>query len=813
MPRVSVALISAAALAYEILLMRLLSIIQWHHFAYMIISLALLGYGVSGTVLALAGPRLLAHFEKAYLAHLALFGVAAIACFAAAQAVPFNPQEILWDAAQPLRLLGLYLLLALPFLLAANAIGLAFMRHGGRAPRIYAADLIGAGLGSLGVIATLFVLFPITALEAIGALGVIAAAAAWWELGLRPRAGALAFLPAAGVLLLASEAGLQLELSPYKGLVQTLRVPEARVLERRSSPLGLLHVVESPRVPLRHAPGLSLNATAEPPAQLGVFTDGDAMTAITRFSERRARLDYLDQTTSAAAYHLGAPGRVLVLGAGGGADVLQALYEGAAHVHAVELNPQIVELVRGPYAELAGGLYARDEVTVHVAEARGFVAAHRAAFDLIQIGLLDSFSASSAGLHALNESHLYTVEALEAYLADLAPSGYLSITRWVKLPPRDALKLLATAVAALERRGVERPGRHVALLRGLQTSTLIVKNGPLGAAEIARLERFCEARSFDLAWHPGIAPSDVNRYNALKAPYFYQGARALLGPEREAFFERYKFDVRPATDDRPYFFHFFKWRVLPELLRLRGQGGTSLLEMGYLVLVATLAQALVASAILILAPLGALRGGPPLPAGARAGPLVYFLGLGLAFLFLEIAFIQRFILLLHHPLYAVAVVLTGMLIFAGLGSAACGPLAARYGARRVVAGAVAGIALLGALYLAALGPAFDALAARAAPVRVVVALGLLAPPAVLMGMPFPLGVARLHATAPALVPWVWGVNGCASVVSAVLATVLAIHFGFTAVVLAALALYVMSGLAFALRWADAGTRTTAPGAV
>jgi hypothetical protein len=802
-PRFAIALVSASALAYEILLMRLFSITQWHHFAYMIISLALLGYGASGTFLALAREPLLARFRGAFSASLFLFGLSALVCALAAQRLAFNPEELLWNPRQLSKIGVLYLLLALPFFFAATGIGLALSRCRSQIARIYRADLLGAGIGSLGIVLLLFILFPGRALQAISALGFGAAALGWWELSRhdgpvprRPIGRLLALAPILPLLLPGD--WTRPVLSPYKGLSQALQITGARIIAERASPLGFLSVLESPQVPLRHAPGLSIMAATTPPDQIGIFTDGDAMTAVTRDSGDPARLAYLDQLTSALPYHLKTPERVLILGAGGGSDVLQARRHAARRIDAVELNPQIAALVRRDFAAFSGNLYDRPEVRLHIAEARGFVEGAAARYDLVQLSMLDAFAASAAGLYALSESYLYTVEALEAYLARLAPGGYLAMTRWIKLPPRDTLKLFATAVAALERRAVASPGRRLALIRGWQTSTLLVKNGDFSAEEIDALREFCSARAFDVAWYPGMPADEANRRNVLQEPIFHRGAVALLGPERAAFLADYKFNLRPATDDRPYFFHFFKWRTLPEILRLRGQGGLPLLDAGYLVLTATLLQALLVSGILILAPIGLWRRRRPAgPADfSRPRVLVYFLAIGLAFLFLEIAFIQKFILFLSHPLYAAAAVLSAFLIFAGLGSGFSERLGRGKREGAALACAVAAIAVLGAGYLLVLGPIFKPLMGLPGAARVPIAVALIAPLAFAMGMPFPLALGRLGKAAPDLIPWAWAVNGCASVLSAVLATLLAIHLGFNLVVMLAIGLYGVAWASF-----------------
>src|SRR5262249_55941399 len=196
-------------------------------------------------------------------------------------------------------------------------------------------------------------------------------------------------------------------LSDYKGLSQALAVKDARIAEQRSSPLGVVTVVDSPTIPLRHAPGLSLSATGEPPPQLGVFVDGDGPTALTRYDGRLEPLAYLDHLTSALPYHLLERPRALVLGSGAGADVLQAIYHRARSIDAVELDPQIVALVQRRFAQFSGDPYAISGVRVHIGEARGYVAAHADRFDLIQVALLDALGVSSAALYTLSESYLY----------------------------------------------------------------------------------------------------------------------------------------------------------------------------------------------------------------------------------------------------------------------------------------------------------------------------------------------------------------------------------------------------------------------
>ena len=799
----AVAALSAAALAYEVWLVRAFAIAQWHHFAHMVISVALLGYGASGTFLVFVRERLAERLIPGFALGAVLFGITAPAGYMVVRALPLNALELLWDPYQPLYLLVVYLALAFPFFCAAGAIGLALTLRPKAIGRIYCADLVGAGAGALAIVGALLLVPTGECLGLISGLGFTAAALVLIFQVPARKWGMALIVPAIAAPLLWPAEWSTPRPSPYKELSTALQVPGRHIVAERHSPLAWLTVVDSGATPFRHAPGLSLSAESEPPSQLGVFTDGGAMTAINRFDGDLETAAYLDATTAALPYHLLRRPRVLILGAGGGSDLLLARYHDAAKIDAVELNADMVDLVGSRFADFAGNLHQMPGITIHVAEARSFVAAEQRHFDVIQIALLDSFSAAASGLHALNESTLYTVEALQSYVDRLAPGGMLAITRWLAVPPRDGLRLFATAVQALRAAGVDEPGTRLALVRSWKTSTLLVKNGPFSSADLSTIRSFCRERSFDLAFLPGMTADETNRFNLLDRPHFFEGATALLGTESEAFLDRYKFDVVPTTDDRPYFFHFLKWRTIGELLGM-GSGGLHLLEAGSLILAATLLQAVLLGTVLILAPLTALR---KRGLGEASQPLlrirvsIYFLAIGLAFLFIEIAFIQRFMLLLGHPIYAVAVVLSGFLIFAGLGSGAANILSRRLGATRgqIIWLATASIGVLAILDLLIAADLFNALRAWPQPMKIAAALGLIGPLAFFMGMPFPLGLAHTADHAPAFVPWAWGINGCASVVSAVLATVLALHFGFTAVVLLALGLYVTAALSLFLR--------------
>lgn len=795
----AIALVSAAALALQLLLMRWLAVAHWHPFAVVIISLALLGHGASGSALVLWRNAALRHFEWLFPACAIAFVLAVVASVLVAARIPFNGLELVWDWRQLGWLSALYLMLALPFFFAATCFGLAFARHGGDIPILYGADLAGAGLGA-GLALALLHLPTGTALAVACVLALLGAMLA----ARGPRASWL-LLAAGAVLVVAILPGtrqaLAPEVNPFKGQAKTLLLPGARVLAERHGVHGVVAAVQSLQVPLRHVPGLSLGNTQEPPPQLALFTDGDAMRVVTRRSDDADALAYLARTTSALPYRLLQRPRVLVLGGGGGFDALQALFLGARSVDVVESNPQVAALVRGRFDTFAGGLYRDPRVRVHADDLRGFLHAQRGrepGYEVIVLAQGSSFAAGGAGVQAVAEDYAATIEALRAARQRLAPGGLLAVTRWHKQPPRDWLKLFATAVEALREEGVRDPGRQLAAIGNWDAGTLLLRRGPFPGAEIARLQAFANTQGFDVVHAPGLYPRIADNFHAGASAAAQAGARALLSPRRDAFIERYKFDIAPATDDRPYFGNFFRWATLPELWRLRGQGAAVLLDSGYLLLLAALLLALPLALALVLLPLLALPRADAAAGTRRWRAATYFLCLGLAFLLIEIACLARLKLLLGQPLPAIGVGLAGFLLFAGLGSVWVQRLPLR-DTVALVRWQTRAVLMIGA------GLLWHALtfvlslrlgAAAATPLRAGLALLSIAPLAFAMGLPFALGLSRLSREAPAFVPWAWGINGCASVVAAIAALLLAIEAGLTATLLLALALYALGAWAW-----------------
>lgn len=796
MPALSPAifLISAAVLALELLLIRALSIGHYHHFSYLIISTALLGFGTAGTFICVYAEFLKKHYKASLWAFAVALAWATPLVFWASQKVPFDELQLIWDRRQLIYLLAYYLLYFVPFFCAGSFIGLAFTVGAEYAHRIYFYNMAGSGLGAAAAVVLMYGNPPRKLLLAVTAVSLLAA----FLLALRssPLRLIATVVSALGVFLTFGPAGplaLKINISAHKSLVQYTAFAGAQTLARRYSPLARLDLVRAPAI--HHFPGLSFAYQGPLPEQTLIISDADSVSAINHAGDQ-AKLSFYDYTTSALPYHLlPAPdrARVCIIGAGPGSDVAQALALNAAEVTAVEMNPQVIELAHDRFAESADNIYNRRNVSLVLAEGRSFLQTTTESFDVITISLLDSFTASAAGVYALNESHLYTVQAIERALDKLSPTGLLSITRLLKTPPpRDSLKMLGTIVAALRRRELPSPAGHIIMIRGLSTTTIIASPTSFSDSETTKARQFCRQRSFDLVHAPGLKPDEVNRFNVLPEPVYYTSAQKILAPDADSFLRDYAYNIRPATDDRPYFFDFFKWRALPHLLRTIPRQWLQFSEWGYLVLIANLLQVLCIAAVFILLPLFFAKPIKKLHLSDKLPTLVYFLLLGLAYMFLEMGFIQKMTLLTGHPVFGVAVTLLGFLLFSGCGALASYRLAGT--ALRRIRLAALGIIVIGALDITFLALAFDWLVGFSRFARFCWALAVIAPLAFFMGVPFPSALAELGARRRALVPWAWGINGFASVTGAVLGTTLAVSAGFTALAITAFGAYFFAAL-------------------
>ncbi len=795
-PLAVIFVLSAAALAYEVLLIRLFSIIHWHHFAFMVISIALLGYGASGSMITVFQRGLLQRYHGALIFNTVMFGLSAIVCFIAVQQLPFNALEILWDTSQWQRLLMSYLLLTLPFFFVANAIALTMARYHDRIALVYGVDLIGAGFGAILIIVLLQFYPPDAVLRILGVTGLFAGLLAIRKLAFIGRLIISSLLALLTVLIVFAPVNwFELHLSEFKGLEQVLLINDTRHLMRHSNPISQVDVVESTKIPFRNAPGMSLLSPAGPPEQLAVFRDGDEMTVIDRAIGFDSLL-YQDYMSSALPYHIhDKPRKVLVLGSSTGNELLQASQHHAGHIDAVESDTQLTRLITEDYADYFGWKNISDRISFHNTSPRGYTASTSSKYNIIVTGVPGGSAGGAAGVHALAVSYNLTIEALEKYLSLLEPDGLLSITLWTSTPERGNLRLFNTAVEAMRKLGVGQPGNNIAWIRSWNTATLVIKNGALTAKEIKRVREFCTTRAFDLAWLPDIKPNEINRYQLLQQPVFYLAAKYLLSSSPDDFINNYKYNIKAVTDNNPYFNNFFKWSSMPELLGISGRGGIAMIDVGYPTLLFTLAQAIFAAVVLILLPLAFVRRNNSSKPARRTNIVIYFISIGLAFLFIELAFIDKFTLILSQPLYAVAVTLGAFLIFSGLGSLYAQKKMTSASLQiipRLLSRSITFIVFITLFYILAIPQITDFIMSMPEPARIIAAILLAAPLSFAMGMPFPLGLAGTQYNDRQLMPWAWGINGCASVLSAILAILLAVEIGFSGVMLAAIVFYALA---------------------
>jgi hypothetical protein len=528
---------------------------------------------------------------------------------------------------------------------------------------------------------------------------------------------------------------------------------------------------------------LSPAFTGTRPESLFMDIDSAASTPILKGTGRLEDASYLRYELTALAYHLverPAGFTALVIGPGGGRDLLSALVFGARHVDGVEINPIIArDVMQQRFRDYSGGIYTDPRVAIHVDDGRSFVRRSADKYDVIQASLVDTWAATAAGAYTLTENSLYTAEAFGEYLDHLQPNGVLTISRWVF----DGLRLVSLAQQACAARGLD-PTTQLAIVRFDRVATFILKRTPFTPKEISRLVDDSRRLGFSVLYAPGVPPPlvidepvEMQQSHTSAADY----RKLILASDREQFLAAYPLDIRATTDDRPFFFHTTRMRD-----QFQTAFGRSMLFGNGLSALMTLFA--ISALLVLLFVVGPLLVGGERPGRGWGAWLAYFGALGAGFMLLEVALLQRFVLLLGHPVYSLTVTLFSLLLGTGLGSLI---------SRRVVAARVktvtvrALLAILAVALLAAVGlPAIiDIAIPWTLPLRIAAAAAMLIPVGVLLGMPLPGGMRLLSSHRPDIVAWGWGINGAFSVVGATLAVFIAMNWGFSVALLAGAAVY------------------------
>jgi len=886
-----------SVIMFEIALTRVFAIMMWHHFTYMVISIGLLGFGASGSLLTATGlGRKAGSAERALVWTSLAYGVSVVLAFCFTTFVRIDSLSIWERPENALALFLIYLIVFVPFLLGGLGIGLALTRFAKNVNKLYFADLVGSAVGASLSVVALKAFGSSAAVVMAGCFGLLAALFFSFT---TPRRYLLLSVPgvAVGVWLLLGFTGMAPSLvAPVEWRVPYAVGKEALVLQNAGMKMTKLssataEVEVGPSMMGAPMIGGDMGLVDEQPiVARAVGQDGTAPTMLYEGASDLSKFPFLDDTQAASAYVVHkASGRTdqksMVIGVGGGVDVLVALANGASHVTAVELNTAMIEMVEERYDDYLGGLFTNgplaEKVNLVNSEGRAWLRSHDDKYDVIQMSGVDSYTALSGGAYTLSESYLYTVEAVQDFYEHLNPHGIVCYSRFMLRAPkaaRETLRLANIAVEGLRLAGVDEPEKHVCVLRGgIDWASTMIKQTPFTAAEIAALREFARAEAFvGLVYDPllgrhdeivlqpehfavlmpkvkdaiGGASADIASRNASIRAWFAaaaevgQGAAVTdallpvdlrgapvgkvmlqklteLRPAIEAqanyikktmrnfrelltagaagkqhFYDRYPFDVRPATDDAPFFFNFYKWSGLLRGGRRAGADGAfnyhSDFPIGHFVLGISMLQILALAALLIFLPLRKLRAsGVRTPGTGRI--FLYFAALGLGFMLFEIALMQKLVIFLGHPTYALSVVLTSLLASAGLGSLWSGRI--QQVRREHLMMMLVGVLVAVAINLMFVNFLIPHLLGLSLWLRVLVVIVILVPTGFVLGMPFPSGIRVVEQTCPHLIPWGWAINAFFSVFGSIFCIVLSMAIGFSNVFYVAAVVYVI-GLMF-----------------
>jgi len=765
-----VALISSTLLMTELALTRIFSVVMYYHFAFLAISIALFGVSASGVLAYVLRRRVAAWPIDSLLAVQSL--IYAVATIIALFFLVRLRVGLTYSRENLLLMLTIYALAALPFFTGGLVITLAISTLTKRINAVYAADLIGAAAGCL-------VLIPL--LDRVGAPGVVLTAAAL------SIAAATMFAPAAqrhrvagiGALLFAAALGGQLSGLASFDVVDTKGHKGDQILFSKWNSFSRIGVYER-----EHGNwSLSKAYTGNLPETRYMDIDSAASTPILRLDPSLANAAYLRFELTALAYYLKPPGfSALVIGPGGGRDLASALVFGARHVDGVEINPIIADdVMRDRFREFSGGIYTNPKVTIAVDDGRSFVRRAAGRYDVIQASLVDTWAATAAGAYTLTENTLYTVDAFNDYLDHLTDDGVLTITRWVF----DGLRLVSLAQAACEARGWN-AADHLMLVRQDRVTTFLLKRSPFVATEIATIRDAAARLGFEILYAPGGGPAAPEEWIDGTSTADY--ARLITTSNRQQFFEDHVHDIRPTTDDRPFFFHTTKLQNQFDV----AFGKSMLFGNGLSALMTLLGISVTLVVLFVFGPLLIADRGVSRPRGWWAW-LAYFGALGAGFMLIEVSVLQRFVLLLGHPVYSLTVTLFSLLLGTGLG-AAWSRTFAEDTLRRSATRGILIVAAIAVTFVFVVDPVVSWSIPFSRPVRMAVAVLTLVPIGLALGVPMPTGLRMLSARAPEIVPWAWGMNGALSVLGATLAIFIAMNWGFGITLLAAAAAYLL-GLA------------------
>ena len=764
-----VAISSFAALLLELALTRLFSVVLFYHFAFLAISIALLGLG-SGGVFAYLGKSWLSRFStRSLLSWLCVTN--AVVVPVVLEIVLHVPVSLSLSRANLLRLTAIYLASAVPFFITGLEFSILFARESRHISRLYGADLVGGALACLGIVPLLNWLGgPNTVLFA-GVMAAVAGAA--WTANINVRKLTLGLAALLLLVIAVNHSGRLIDVIYAKGQFRD----KAWVEFARWNAISRVEVDRQgeAKTVVIDADASTYIMNADPKQWQGTEWQKDLMSA-----------------PPALANILRPRGEYAIIGPGGGVDVLRAVANGSPNVIGIEINPIIANTVmRGRYAAYSYHLYERPEVHIQVTDGRSFVRNAKQSFDVVQMTLVDTWASTAAGAFALSENSLYTVEAFREYFEHLKPDGMVAITRWEFRQPREALRVVSVAMQALHEQGIESPARNF----------IVVSEGDLDGDGIpvvvlAKKSAFTAEEEDEVRAHLARNLGLVTLYlpsDPKENPF----SMLIERNDPYAFAREYPYNVAPVNDNAPFFFFTLK---LDQILHHSGlsHGIDWKVNLGVVVLAMVLVISCVAVLAFLVIPL-AVRGGSGQERPVR---LLYFVAVGLGYILVEIAFIQRFVLFLGHPTYALTVVVFLLLLSSGAGSLVSRKWLAQTQSAWLPLAFIASALLL---YVFILPGLLNALVGLPFQAKLVVSAVLLVPLGFAMGMPFPTGL-RALASVPVpefptagigefqddAVEWAWAMNAGSSVLGSVLAMVIAIQFGLNATLACGAGAYLMA---------------------
>lgn len=762
-------LITATTLILELSMTRLFSVVMYYHFAFLAISLALFGLGASGLYLYLSKrafspketPRILSALSLLFSITIVISLLVALS-----QAI-----SIEYSTSNILKLVLIYVFSLIPFFCSGLIVSLILFQGARDISRLYFWDLAGAALGALVTVPILNGFGAINAQLIAALLSSVAAIVA----GVRAtrKQALMSYLVAALMLLLV----VTNVISPVLKVRYTKGTEKREVEFQKWNSFSFITVQ---------------GIEGQPTAKV-MDIDADARTYIVQdpfalYGNQVIQNELAKTLVSHVPNILLDSGEVLIIGPGGGIDVIFALAWGAKSVDAVEINPIIVDdVMLEKYRIYTGNLYARPDVAVHKSEGRSFVARSQKLYDMIQLTLVDTWAATSAGAFSLSENNLYTVEAFSDYIKHLKPEGVVAVTRWLSARPKEGMRLMAIAMESARQLGIPNPHQHIMIVGSSQVPateqemmTLIFKKSPFTAQEIARIDERMVLMKGRTVFSPEMRVNNV----------FTQLAYA---PNPEKFYAGYEFNITPSTDDQPFFFNSLKSADLSKMMTLDLESRKNNIGLFNLYIAGAISIVLVLA--FLIGPLVLSKGGRALLGDWTVlRPLAYFVFIGLGFILIEIALMQKLILFLGHPVYALAVVLTVILISAGAGSFLTRnqdhQSSRRYGWYLYPSIVVAVVVVTFALPFI-----INATFALQLHWRILIAAAVVAPIGILLGQPFPLELKYVEHHRRPIIPWVWSLNGAASVLGSVAAVAMAMAYGFTVVLLIGAGCYVVAFVA------------------